>query len=125
MSILAWYEEPKNATELAPAKDHELQQAVKDYESRLTQVTQSLAEFKHRALTAEVCLTFDHPSIRGIDSFSQLKLEESSTNSTRTQELEKEVKEKNLLIGKLRHEGLSTVSACMIAVLALNRYLQR
>lgn len=71
----------------ALAKDHELHQAVKDYEARLVHVTQSLAEFKSRALNAE------------------LQLEESSTNSTRTQELEKEVKEKNLLIGKLRHEG--------------------
>lgn len=39
------------------AKDHELRQAVKDYESQLTQVTQSLAEYKHRALTAEVYLS--------------------------------------------------------------------
>ncbi|KAI0918396.1 hypothetical protein AcV5_002395 [Taiwanofungus camphoratus] len=70
------------------AKDHELQQATKDYESQITSVTQSLAEFKHRALTAE------------------LQLEESSTNSSRIQELEKEVKEKNLLIGKLRHEAV-------------------
>lgn len=36
------------------AKEHELRQAVKDYESQLVQATQSLAEFKHRALTAEV-----------------------------------------------------------------------
>lgn len=36
------------------AKDRELQQAVKSYEARLMEVTQSLAEFKHRALTAEV-----------------------------------------------------------------------
>lgn len=36
------------------AKEHELRQAVKDYESQLVQVTQSLAEYKHRALTAEV-----------------------------------------------------------------------
>lgn len=36
------------------AKDHELRQAVKDYESQLVQVTQSLAEFKSRALNAEV-----------------------------------------------------------------------
>lgn len=43
------------------AKDHELRQAVKDYESQLTQVTQSLAEYKHRALTAEVyCLGQNH-----------------------------------------------------------------
>jgi len=37
---------------------------------------------------------------------SQLKLEESATSSSRTQQLEKEVKEKTLLIGKLRHEGM-------------------
>jgi len=37
------------------AKDHELQQAVKDYETQLGQVTLSLAEFKSRALSAEVC----------------------------------------------------------------------
>ncbi|KAF9450621.1 hypothetical protein P691DRAFT_455038 [Macrolepiota fuliginosa MF-IS2] len=70
------------------AKDHELRQAVKDYESQLTQVTQSLAEFKSRALNAE------------------LQLEESQSSSSRTQQLEKELKEKNLLIGKLRHEAV-------------------
>ncbi|PCH35088.1 hypothetical protein WOLCODRAFT_155758 [Wolfiporia cocos MD-104 SS10] len=68
------------------AKDHDLQQATKEYESQLQSVTQSLAEYKHRALNAE------------------LQLEESSTRNTRVQELEKEVKEKTLLIGKLRHE---------------------
>lgn len=35
-------------------KDRELRQAVKDYESQVVQTTQLLAEFKHRALTAEV-----------------------------------------------------------------------
>ncbi|KAE9408017.1 hypothetical protein BT96DRAFT_803108, partial [Gymnopus androsaceus JB14] len=68
------------------AKEHELRQAVRDYESQLAQVTQSLAEFKHRALTAE------------------MNLEESQTNTSRTQELEKEVKEKTVLVNKLRHE---------------------
>ncbi|EAU89498.2 hypothetical protein CC1G_07724 [Coprinopsis cinerea okayama7 len=70
------------------AKEHELKQAVKDYEAQVLQVTQSLAEYKHRAHTAE------------------LKLEENNTDITRTQELEKELKEKNLLIGKLRHEAV-------------------
>ncbi|GBE88717.1 hypothetical protein BKA93DRAFT_152707 [Sparassis latifolia] len=70
------------------AKEHELQEAVKGYESQLVSVTQFLAEYKHRALTAE------------------LKLEESSTNGARTEDLEKEVKEKHLLIGKLRHEAV-------------------
>ena len=32
-----------------------MRQAVKDYESQVFQATQSLAEYKHRALTAEVC----------------------------------------------------------------------
>ncbi|KAJ7211371.1 hypothetical protein GGX14DRAFT_450107 [Mycena pura] len=70
------------------SKDHELRQAVKDYNSQLIQATQSLAEYKHRALTAE------------------LTLEESHTNTSRTHELEKEVKEKTLLIEKLRHEAI-------------------
>ncbi|XP_006463407.1 hypothetical protein AGABI2DRAFT_73535 [Agaricus bisporus var. bisporus H97] len=66
------------------AKDHELRQAVKDYESQLA----PLAEFKSRALNAE------------------LQLEESKSTTSRAQQLEKELKEKNLLIGKLRHEAV-------------------
>lgn len=46
------------------AKEHELRQAVKDYESRLMTVTQSLAEYKHRALTAEVSRCFLITSMR-------------------------------------------------------------
>ena len=82
------------------AKDHDLKQAVKDYESRLLDVTQSLAEFKSRALNAE------------------LQLEESSTNTTRTQTLEKEVKEKSILIGKLRQEGTQSTKLWAILFLA-------
>ncbi|KAF8802263.1 hypothetical protein BYT27DRAFT_7197360 [Phlegmacium glaucopus] len=85
------------------AKDHELRQAVKDYESQLLQVTQSLADYKHRALTAE------------------LQLEESHTNITRTQELEKEIKEKHLLIGKLRHEAVIMNEHLMEALRRLRR----
>ncbi|KAH7907664.1 hypothetical protein BJ138DRAFT_1159568 [Hygrophoropsis aurantiaca] len=70
------------------AKDHELQQAVRDYKSQLDDVTISLAEYKRRALDAE------------------LQLDENNTNASRTQDLEKDVKEKNLLIGKLRHEAV-------------------
>ena len=36
------------------AKDHELRQAVRDRDAQITQVTQALAEYKHRAHTAEV-----------------------------------------------------------------------
>ncbi|KAF9078828.1 hypothetical protein BDP27DRAFT_1310245 [Rhodocollybia butyracea] len=70
------------------AKEHELRQAVKDYESQLVQVTQSLAEYKHRATTAE------------------MGLEELQTNTSRTHELEKEVKEKTVLVNKLRREAV-------------------
>ncbi|KAF8178261.1 hypothetical protein BJ912DRAFT_900458 [Pholiota molesta] len=85
------------------AKDHELRQAVKDYESQLLQATQSLAEYKHRALTAE------------------LKLEESHTNITRTQELEKDIKDKKLLIDKLRHEAVIMNEHLMEALRRLRR----
>ena len=43
---------------LFSAKDHELQQAVNEREAQLAEVTQSLAEYKHRALQAEVRLFF-------------------------------------------------------------------
>lgn len=36
------------------AKDHEIRQAVSEFETRYNEITVSLAEFKHRALTAEV-----------------------------------------------------------------------
>jgi hypothetical protein len=39
---------------LFSAKDHELQQAVNEREVQLVEVTQYLAEYKHRALQAEV-----------------------------------------------------------------------
>jgi hypothetical protein len=40
----------------------------------------------------------------------QVKLDELQINASRTQVLEQDVKEKNLLIGKLRHEGLFSLS---------------
>ncbi|KAI0716887.1 hypothetical protein C8Q76DRAFT_617212 [Earliella scabrosa] len=85
------------------SKDHDLKQAVKDYESQLLQVTQSLAEYKSRALNAE------------------LQLEESSTNNSRVQELEKEVKEKSILVGKLRQEAVIMNEHLMEALRRLRR----
>ncbi|KAG5641132.1 hypothetical protein DXG03_005946 [Asterophora parasitica] len=102
------------------AKDHELKQAVKEYDSQLTGVTQSLAEFKHRALTAEVG-AYDVAFASALLTRRQLQLEESTTNSSRTQELEKEVKEKNLLIGKLRHEAVIINEHLMEALRRLRR----
>ncbi|CAL1699133.1 unnamed protein product [Somion occarium] len=85
------------------AKDHEVQQAVKGYETQLLQVTQSLAEFKHRALTAE------------------LQLEETSSNSLRLHELEKDLKDKTLLNNKLRHEAVIMNEHLMEALRRLRR----
>ncbi|KAH9941857.1 uncharacterized protein BXZ73DRAFT_41364 [Epithele typhae] len=85
------------------SKDHDLKQAVKDYEARLTSVTQLLAEFKSRALNAE------------------LQLEESSSSNARVQELEKEVKDKGILIGKLRQEAVIMNEHLMEALRRLRR----
>ncbi|KAI0090433.1 hypothetical protein BDY19DRAFT_940146 [Irpex rosettiformis] len=85
------------------AKESEIHEAVKDHESRFLQITQSLAEYKHRAVTAE------------------MQLEESSTNSSKTQQLEKDLKEKNLLIGKLRHEAVIMNEHLMEALRRLRR----
>ncbi|KAI0701044.1 hypothetical protein BC835DRAFT_1324653 [Cytidiella melzeri] len=85
------------------AKDSEIREAVGDYETRFIQITQSLAEYKHRAMTAE------------------MQLEESSTNSTKSQQLEKELKEKNLLIAKQRHEAVILNEHLMEALRRLRR----
>ncbi|CEL57326.1 GRIP domain-containing protein C119,12 OS=Schizosaccharomyces pombe (strain 972 / ATCC 24843) GN=SPBC119.12 PE=2 SV=1 [Rhizoctonia solani AG-1 IB] len=70
------------------AKDMEIRQALAESESTLQHTIKQLAEFKSRALQAEA------------------ELAESTHNSDRVNTLEKEVKEKNLLIGKLRHEAV-------------------
>ncbi|EIW78319.1 hypothetical protein CONPUDRAFT_60673 [Coniophora puteana RWD-64-598 SS2] len=85
------------------AKEHELDTAVRDFKTRLDDTTMSLAEFKQRALNAEV------------------RLEENTSNASRTQELEKDVKEKNLLIGKLRHEAVIINEHLMEALRRLRR----
>jgi hypothetical protein len=47
---------------LLSAKDHELRQAVSEREAQLVDTTRSLAEYKHRALQAEVCFLYDIPT---------------------------------------------------------------
>jgi hypothetical protein len=64
-----------------------LREALREHDARLAQATLALAEYKHRAHTAE------------------LRLDESSSDSVRTAALEKAAKEKELLVSKLRHEG--------------------
>ncbi|KAF9002801.1 hypothetical protein BDZ89DRAFT_649815 [Hymenopellis radicata] len=101
------------------AKDHELRQAVKDRDSQLHRLEQDVAEFKHRALTAEVAIFC--PAPYETHDIHQLALEESQTNTTRTQDLEKAVKEKDLLIGKLRHEAVIINEHLMEALRRLRR----
>lgn len=85
------------------AKEHELQRAVSDCKSRLDEVTLSLAGYKKRALDAE------------------LQLEETRTSSSRTQELEGELKEKNAIVGKLRHQNVILNEHLMEALRRLRR----
>ncbi|KAG1823634.1 uncharacterized protein BJ212DRAFT_1444722 [Suillus subaureus] len=77
--------------DFSASKEHELSQAVKDYRSQLDDVT------------------------------IQAKLDELKINASRTQELEQDVKEKNLLIGKLRHEAVIINEHLMEALRRLRR----
>lgn len=73
--------------DFSSAKDVEMNEV----EKRLDDTLQTLAEWKAKALSA------------------QAELEESRMGMGHVAELERQVKEKHLLIGKLRHEGLSFV----------------
>lgn len=87
------------------ARDRELEQTVQQYKQQLEETTLSLAEFKSRALQAEVLYFFCYSHKKRRINCNQVQLQETSSNIERTTLLEKEVKEKTLLIGKLRHEG--------------------
>ncbi|CAG8516876.1 4879_t:CDS:2 [Acaulospora colombiana] len=69
-------------------KQSEIREAVEGIQRRLATAIKELAEFKDRAILAENQLT-------------QIKEEVG-----RTTQYEKEIKEKNILIGKLRHEAV-------------------
>ncbi|KAJ9108095.1 hypothetical protein QFC19_002560 [Naganishia cerealis] len=74
--------------EFQSAKDLEIQQATLELENQLRQAVQSLAEWKSRAADAEV------------------KMTNASSDLSKTIQLEKEIKDKNAQIGRLRHEGM-------------------
>ncbi|KAG9304960.1 hypothetical protein G9A89_003129 [Geosiphon pyriformis] len=74
--------------EFQAAKESEIREAVEGIQRRLAIATSELSEFKERAILAE-------------SQLSQIKGEYS-----KTQQYEREIKEKNLLIGKLRHEAV-------------------
>jgi chromosome segregation ATPase len=71
------------------AKDRELQALLGDLQTQLHDTTRELEAYKQRATQAED------------------RLSAAQNDSQRVLELSKEVKEKNLLTGKLRHEGTS------------------
>lgn len=73
--------------EFQVAKDRELRMMLGDLQEQLQSATRNLQEYKHRAQVAEG------------------KLKDTAVDSERSAALAKEVKEKNLHIGKLRHEG--------------------
>jgi len=74
--------------EFQATKDQELRETLGDLHSQLQCTSKSLAEFKQRAMAAEAKLAAVH------------------SDSEKSSALQQEVKEKNLLIGKLRHEAV-------------------
>lgn len=74
--------------EFQTAKDAEIQSVVSDTQSRLVEAERKLAVFEQRAIDA------------------QAKLASSETGAAQSELLKKELKEKNLLVGKLRHEAV-------------------
>lgn len=75
-------------------QEAELQRALGDYQRKYDATATELAEVKERAKWAEKRYT------------------ESRDAAEKSKVLEQEVKEKNLLIGKLRHEGESRMMLC-------------
>lgn len=74
--------------EFQAAKDKEIRATLGDMQVQVQTLTKSLQEYKQRAATAET------------------QLSSTQSHSEKVLALQKEVKEKNLLIGKLRHEGM-------------------
>ncbi|KAI3481428.1 hypothetical protein L1887_56130 [Cichorium endivia] len=74
-------------SEFESSQEAELSRALGDHRAQLDALSSSLAEYKSRAETAES------------------KLSENADLASQAEKLGAQVKEKNLLIGKLRHEG--------------------
>ncbi|SPC64296.1 related to RUD3 - suppressor of uso1-1 transport defect [Ustilago sp. UG-2017b] len=74
--------------EFQSSQESELQRALGDYRSQLDSLSSSLAQYKGRAEAAES------------------KLKETEDLASQSEKIAGQVKEKNLLIGKLRHEAV-------------------
>ena len=77
---------------IVPAKESELQQATSELETQLRAAATSLSEFKLRAANAET------------------KLGDLANTASRSAGLEKEIRDRNQLIAKLRHDGMLLIS---------------
>ncbi|OXB38407.1 hypothetical protein LQV05_002773 [Cryptococcus neoformans] len=75
-------------SEFQAAKDSEIRQATTELETQLRTAAESLSEFKLRAANAET------------------RLSEVSSDASKSTALEKELKDKNQIIGKLRHDAV-------------------
>ncbi|OWT41125.1 hypothetical protein C362_01339 [Cryptococcus neoformans Bt1] len=75
-------------SEFQAAKDSEIRQATTELETQLRTAAESLSEFKLRAANAET------------------RLSEVSSDASKSAALEKELKDKNQIIGKLRHDAV-------------------
>ena len=102
--------------EFQAAKERELAATLGDLQDQLRQSTEALHAFKQRAVAAEVSsnprvgvcwregLIADGGALGGVIA-PQSNLAAAQNDSEKVLSLTKDVKDKNLLIGKLRHEG--------------------
>lgn len=83
---------------------------VQNCKQQLEECVQSLAEFKSRALTAEVSRPCFLLAMHVLTLSLQVQLDEMRASVSRVQELEEKLREKSLLIEKLRLEGAYILS---------------
>ena len=106
----------------AAAKDVELRSAVSELETHLRNTLSSLSDWKLRATTSEVRDAIYESAVTSSCGLThthlppQSRLDDLKNDAGRSQALEREVREKNLLIGKLRHESQSRLRTSSFAV---------
>ncbi len=112
--------------EFQAAKEREMGATLGDLQNQLRQSTEALQALKQRAVAAEVSqdggmacaatgvgdgwLTVAFVR-RAVNPAGQSNLAAAQNDSEKVLSLTKEVKDKNLLIGKLRHEGKSMLNS--------------
>lgn len=87
------------------AKNQELRSVLAERSEELAGLQSELAEFTRRARTAEVNPTRTLLATTALTQIYQSRLLAAQADNDRVVALAREVKEKNSIIGKLRHEG--------------------